>query len=105
MENKKRTLIQKEFTRNIIRVLVCTSAFGMGLNKPDIRLIIHFDIPSSFENYIQEIGRAGRDLKPAEAILLINDNVNILINRFRSILIVISLTSTQHPLISNQLPF
>jgi ATP-dependent DNA helicase RecQ len=65
--------ILERFIAGRIRVICATNAFGMGIDKEDIRLVIHADVPGSLENYLQEAGRAGRDRKPAECILLFSE--------------------------------
>lgn len=67
-ETKKNT--QAAFIRGDLRVIAATNAFGMGIDKPDVRLVIHADIPGSLENYLQEAGRAGRDRGMARCVLL-----------------------------------
>lgn len=64
--------IQEAFRIGELRVIAATNAFGMGIDKPDIRLVLHGDVPGSLENYLQEAGRAGRDREPAQCILLFN---------------------------------
>lgn len=66
---EKRT-VQEAFRVGDLRVIAATNAFGMGIDKPDIRLVLHADIPGSLENYLQEAGRAGRDRQPADCVLL-----------------------------------
>ncbi|MDN4527351.1 RecQ family ATP-dependent DNA helicase [Fictibacillus fluitans] len=70
LENEDRLLIQKQFLNDELDVICCTNAFGMGINKPNIRYVIHFHLPSNIESYVQEIGRAGRDGRQSLAVLL-----------------------------------
>ncbi|MCY4590651.1 MAG: RecQ family ATP-dependent DNA helicase [Alphaproteobacteria bacterium] len=67
-ETKKE--VQRRFIAGDLRAIAATNAFGMGIDKPDVRLVIHADIPGSLENYLQEAGRAGRDRGPARCVLL-----------------------------------
>lgn len=65
---------QEQWKTGRIRVMVCTNAFGMGIDKPDVRFVVHFDVPDSPEAYFQEAGRGGRDGKRSYAVLLWNDS-------------------------------
>ncbi|WP_018922197.1 RecQ family ATP-dependent DNA helicase [Salsuginibacillus kocurii] len=70
MEAQERLMIQQQFINGSLDVICCTSAFGMGINKPDVRCIIHYHIPADLESFVQEIGRAGRDGERAASIVL-----------------------------------
>lgn len=70
MQPEEKQDAQSRFLAGEIQVIAATNAFGMGIDKPDVRLVIHADIPGSLENYLQEAGRAGRDQQPAQCILM-----------------------------------
>ena len=72
LTTKERNERQEAWTRGDTRVIVATNAFGMGIDKPDVRVVIHVDLPNTIESYYQEAGRAGRDGKTAYAVLLYN---------------------------------
>ncbi len=78
----QRTRIQEQFINGKIPVIVATNAFGMGIDKSDIRSVIHYNMPGSIENYYQEIGRAGRDGKPSYASMLFEDRDEDIHNYF-----------------------
>lgn len=72
LNNQERTLKQDRWVQSRVRVIVATNAFGMGIDKPDVRVVAHLDLPDNLEAYYQEAGRAGRDGKKAYAVILLN---------------------------------
>jgi ATP-dependent DNA helicase RecQ len=74
MDQEQRILIQQQFLYDQLQVVCCTNAFGMGINKQNIRYVIHFHFPSQLESYMQEIGRAGRDGQNSLAVTLLTDS-------------------------------
>ena len=83
LNSKVRNSKQQQWLENRIRIMVCTNAFGMGIDKPDVRLVIHLELPDSLESYFQEAGRAGRDGNTSYSVVLLDpSDVDTLKNRY-----------------------
>ena len=90
MTPAQRKKVQMRFMTGELRIVVATTAFGMGLDKADVRAIIHYNMPKSFESFLQEIGRAGRDGLLAYCHIFLDKEVVYLIGLISIIFIAIS---------------
>lgn len=84
MAASRRRTIQNAFMRGDLKIVVATIAFGMGINKADIRCVIHYNMPMNFESYVQEVGRAGRDGKPAHCHLFLDSKVRKIFHSYKN---------------------
>ena len=81
LEHEVKDRRQRDWQHDRVRIMVATNAFGMGIDKPDVRMVIHYDCPDSIEAYFQEAGRAGRDGEQASAVMLYNHSDNAKLNK------------------------
>ncbi|MGH3135961.1 MAG: RecQ family ATP-dependent DNA helicase, partial [Gaiellaceae bacterium] len=82
MESRERTRVQNEFVAGKAQTVVATTAFGMGIDKPDVRLVCLVNFPDSLESYVQQVGRAGRDGAPSDTLLLASPSDAVALRRF-----------------------
>ncbi len=105
MDQSERDRVQNDWLTEATKIVVATSAFGMGINKSNVRSVIHYDLPFSFEEYIQQAGRAGRDGGEASAILLYNEaSVAMQFSRIKRSRERSSLSEKVHRLVGKDLP-
>ena len=97
LDSKERERRQDLFIKDKIQVIVATIAFGMGVHKPDVRFVIHHDLPKNIESYYQESGRAGRDGLPSECVLLYSRSDSVRLHR-----LIDSVTNEQEQMVARK---
>ena len=97
LESTERELRQDLFLKDKIQVIVATIAFGMGVHKPDVRFVVHHDLPKNIESYYQQSGRAGRDGLPSECVLLYSRSDSVRLHRF-----IDSVTTEQEQMVARK---